>query len=300
MIKGFAALAGSVPEELVEFANHFKDANLNYNSMYGIKPRGIFLVGQTGSGKTTMAKALSEELDCPFMYQSAASLTAEDIQECFAQARNKAQASRHKKTILFLDDFDVFANVNNQKLSNDAIALLNEMDGFSKDDSVIVIGAGTRAENFEKSFLRSGRFDKVVEMLLPNPAEREAMLKKFNQDSKIPFDARLNLTRIAQFTYNFTPADLKELINYAHIFAKRDQASAITEKHMIEAVIKVLQAKGRIDKDVSVRVKVMLALLSQKKDEKKGFARLVGEVPDEITELVKQIKNDEVYRKYGS
>lgn len=299
VVKGFAALAGSVPEELIEFANHFKDVNLNYTSMYGIKPRGIFLVGQTGSGKTTMAKALSEELDCPFMYKSAASLTAEDIQDCFAEARNKAQASRHKKTILFLDDFDVFANANNQKLSNDAIALLNEMDGFAKDDSVIVIGAGTRAENFEKSFLRSGRFDKVVEMLLPNPAEREAMLKKFNQDSKIPFDVRLNLTRIAQFTYNFTPADLKELINYARIFAKRDSSQVITEKHMIEAVIKVLQAKGRIDKDVSVRVKVMLALLGQKKDEKKGFARLVGEVPDEITELVKQIKNDEVYKKYG-
>ena len=295
--KGFAALAGSIPGELIEFANHFKDTNLSSNTNYGIKsPRGILLVGQTGSGKTSIAKALSEELDCPFMYQSAAGFNAEEIHELFDAARKKAQSNKHKKTVLFIDDLDVFAN---PKLSNDAIALLNEMDGYSKDESVIVIAASSRAEDFEKSFLRSGRFDKVIEMQLPNPAEREAMLKKFNQASKVPFDTRLALSRIAQFTYNFTPADLKELINYARIFAKRDQALSITEKHMIEAVIKVLQAKGRIDKDLSVRVKVMLSLLNQKKDEKKGFARLVGEVPDEITELVKQIKNDEVYKKYG-
>ena len=295
--KGFTALAGSVPDEMIDFANLFKDANINTNSTYAIKPpRGILLVGQTGSGKTSIAKALSEELDCPFMYQSAAGFSGDAIQECFDAARKKAKTSRHKKTILFIDDLDVFAN---PKLSNDAIALLNEMDGFAKDDSVIVIGASSRADSFEKSFLRSGRFDKVIEMQLPNPAEREKMLKKFNQDSKIPFESRLNLSRIAQFTYNFTPADLKELMNYAHIFAKRDQALSITEKHMIEAVIKVLQTKGRIDKDLSVRIKVMLSLLNQKKDEKKGFARLVGDVPDEITELVKQIKNDEVYKKYG-
>jgi transitional endoplasmic reticulum ATPase len=295
--KGFAALAGSVPQEMIEFASLFKDVNISVNNNYNIKPpRGILLIGQTGSGKTSIAKALSEELDCPFMYQSASSLSGDAIQECFDAARNKAKSSKHKKTVLFIDDLDVFAN---PKLSNDAIALLNEMDGFAKDDSVIVIGASERAESFEKSFLRSGRFDKVIEMQLPNPAEREKMLKKFNQDSKIPFDSRLNITIIAQFTYNFTPADLKELINYAHIFAKRDQSLSITQKHMIEAVIKVLQAKGRIDKDLSVRVKMMLNLLNNKKDEKKGFARLVGNIPDEIAELVKQIKNDEVYKKYG-
>lgn len=296
-VKGFAALAGSVPQEMIEFANHFKDANISVNNNYGINPpRGIFLVGQTGSGKTSIAKALAEELDCPFVYQSAATLSGDAIQEIFDAARNKAKSSKHKKTVLFIDDLDLFAN---PKLSNDAIALLNEMDGFAKDDSVIVIGACERVENFEKQFLRSGRFDKVIEMQLPNPAERAKMLRKFNQDSKIPFDSRLNLTIIAQFTYNFTPADLKELINYAHIFAKRDQSLSITQKHMIEAVIKVLQAKGRINKDLSVRVKTMLNLLNNKKDEKKGFARLVGNIPDEITELVKQIKNDEVYKKYG-
>ncbi len=108
--KGFAALEGSVPQEIIEFASYFKDANISTNTRYAIKQsRGIFLIGQTGSGKTSVAKALSEELDCPFMYQSAAGITAEDIQKVFEAARKKAQSNRHGKTVLFLDDLDVFA-----------------------------------------------------------------------------------------------------------------------------------------------------------------------------------------------
>ena len=182
------------------------------------------------------------------------------------------------------------------KLTADMITLLNEMDGFKPDESVTVIAACNHPENFDKSLLRSGRFDKVIEIALPDPAQREVMLKRFND--KIPFAPELSLTKIAALTYNFTPADLKQLINYAHLFAKKENARNLTERHFLQAIIKVLQARYRTDKDLAVRLKVVSALLNMKKDEKKGFARLVGAVPSEIIELVNQIKNDSLYKAF--
>lgn len=291
-IKGFNALAGAIPDEIIEFSGNFKETATS--SLIDI-PRGILLVGQTGSGKTSIAKALSEELQCPFFYTNASQLDGDAIQESFQNARDSAKSSKFKRSVIFIDDFDIFAT---NKLSQASIALINEMDGFKTDDSVIVIAASNRSDNFDKAIIRSGRFDKVIEVSLPNPAQREVMIKRFNQGSKVPFDTRLNLTTIVALTYNFTPADLKQLVVYAQAIAQKAQSRTITERHMLEAIVKVLQVKGRIDKDLAVRVKVILSLLNQKKDEKKGFARLVGDVPDEIKALVQQIKNDALFKKF--
>ena len=296
-IKGFAALAGSIPEEITELAAHFKiNASPvipgNYISRL---PKGILLAGQTGIGKTSIARALSEELQCPFVYKKAADLDAKAIGELFKDARMRARNNKHGKTIVFIDDFDASLG---GTLKPETLALLNEMDGFNSDESVIVIAATNRLDNFDKSLIRSGRFDKVVEISMPGPAEREAILAKFNNEGKTPFAQGTDIKKIARLTYNFTPADLKQLIAFAHILAKKENAAALTERHLLQAIAKVLETKGRIDKDLGVRIKLILNLLDKKQDEKKGFARLVGDIPDEIKNLVAQIKNDSLYKKF--
>ena len=183
--KGFAGLAGNIPEDIIELASHFKvNSNPASNNYLVRLPKGILLVGQTGIGKTSIARALADELQCPFIYKKAADLDAKGIVDLFKDAKMRARNNRHAKTIIFIDDFDASMT---GALKPETLALLNEMDGFVADDSVIVIAASNREDNFDKSLLRSGRFDKVVEISMPNPAEREAMIRKFNSEGKIPF-----------------------------------------------------------------------------------------------------------------
>lgn len=295
--KGFAALAGNIPEEITELADHFKvNSNPAIPGKYINRlPKGILLVGQTGMGKTSIARALSEDLQCPFIYKKAADLSPKDIGDLFKDARMRAKNNKFGKTIVFIDDFDASLS---GSLNPTTLALLNEMDGFTQDENVIVIAASNREDNFDKSLLRSGRFDKVIDIPLPGPAEREAMLVKFNNEGKIPFDTATDIKKIARLTYNFTPADIKQLVSFAHQFAKKENATTLTERHLLQAIIKVLETKKRIDKDLGVRIKLIISLLNQKPEEKKGFARLVGDIPDEIKNLVDQIKNDSIYRQF--
>lgn len=289
-----------IPQEILELIQYFKDNNNILYNRYSIElPRGILILGQPGSGKTTIAKKISAELNityCPVLYRSAAELDSDNIKELFYEARTAARNNRFKKSIIFIDDFNTFSF--NPKLSKDAIALLNEMDGFKTDNTVIVIAASNPLDNFDKSVIRSGRFEKVIEIGLPNPTQREAILKAFNQGSALSYDPALNLANITRLTYNFTPADLRSLINYAHSNVKKDTVTLISERQMLEAIIKVLQSKNLIDKNLNVRIKVIMALLNKKNNEKKGFASLIGEVPAEIKEVVQQIKNNSLYKTF--
>lgn len=299
--KGFNALAGNIPEEIQELASYFKGESRTFNN-YSIKlPKGIILVGQPGSGKTAIAKALSEEIDCPFIYKNSSDLTdGQTIQELFDEARTIAKKNRHQKAILFLDDFDVFGlpEYSNNELRGNVLTIMNELDGYSSDDSVIVIAASHRMDNFDKSLIRSGRFDKVVEMPMPDANQRISMIKKFSESCKIPFDTNLNFMKVAQAAYNFTPADLKQLINYAHLAARKENAAKITENHMYAGILKTLQTKARSDRDLSIRIKVITDLIKNNKDQVKGFAKLIGDIPNEVKELVKQLKNNTTYKAF--
>jgi len=299
--KGFSALAGNIPEEIQELAAYFKGQSRTFNQYSIHLPKGIILVGQAGSGKTTIAKALSEEIDCPFIYKKSSELGESDaIQELFQKARTEAKKNRHGKAILFIDDFDVFGltDPNQNDTRSNVLTIMNELDGFSSDNSVIVIAASHRTDNFDKSLIRSGRFDTVIEMTMPNVVQRIAMIKKFSETCKIPFDTHLNFTKVSQASYNFTPADLQQLINYAHLAAKNESAKTITETHMYAGILKTLQVKMRSDKDLTIRIKVITDLIKNNKDEVKGFARLTGAIPDEIKELVKQLKDNTAYKTF--
>jgi len=300
-ITGFTALAGNIPADIKELADYFKSEYRNFNN-YSIKlPKGILLVGQPGTGKTTLAKALSEEVDCPFIYKKSTDLNDHDsVQQVFEEARKEAKQNRHKKAIVFIDDFDSFKSDPTFKIDSRSnfLAILNEIDGFTSDDSVITIAATHSVDNYDTSLLRSGRFDKIIELSLPDCNQRISMIKKFSEQCKIPFDTNISLTKIGQASYNFTAADLKELVNYAHLAAKNDNAMTIKDNDFYAGILKVLQTKMLIDKDFALRIKVIKNLIANKKDEIKGFAQLSGSIPDEIKQLVQQLKNDPLYQTF--
>lgn len=299
--KGLNGLAGNIPAEIQELASYFKGESRNFN-LYSVDlPKGILLVGQPGSGKTTLAKALSEEIDCPFIYTKSTELTDQTaVNQLFDNARKQAKQNKHKKAIIFIDDFDSFKTDSMSKIDSrgNVLAIMNELDGFANDDSVITIASTHNADNFDTSLLRSGRFDKVIELTLPDEQQRIVMIKKFSESSNIPFDLNVNFTKIGQASYNFTPADLKQLINFAHLTAKNENAKNISDKHLYTGILKTLHTKLRTDKDMAVRVKVITNLIKDKKDELKGFAKLAGTIPEEIKQLVKQLKNDPLYQKF--
>jgi len=304
--KGFQSLIGGAPEDIQELACCFKN---NYVNDLNVKfPTGILIVGQSGMGKTKIAKALSEEIHCPFIYKKASELDADEIKKLFRKARTEAQYSFFGKTIIFIDDFHVFGSNNNNgnkgsETRDNVLALMNEIDGFEKDESVIVIAASNSIDNFDQSLVRSGRFEKIIELTYPNPEQRELLMKKFNEECKIKFNQNLDFKNIVNVSYNFTPADIKQLINNATTYAKKENSNIINENHLYQGIIQIFNTKLKYHPDQKVslliRTKVITDLLKKNKDEKKGYARLVGEIPDEIKVLVEQIKNDSKYKTFN-
>ncbi|MDR3646832.1 MAG: AAA family ATPase [Candidatus Babeliales bacterium] len=299
---GFKSIVGNVPLEFKELCFALKNKKKNVPIKL---PKGILLVGPSGIGKTSLAKALSQELKCPFIYKNATELDEVEIQKLYKEARSKAKKSQCEKAIIFIDNFHIFSTTNtgnkNNEMRSNVLALMNEMDGFNKDDLIVTIGATFRSDNFDASLVRSGRFEQIIELGFPTSETRKLMIKKFNEGSKIPIDPALNLDKITSVTYNFTPADIKHLISNSIKKANKIKAKNLNEVILLKTVIEILQTKLKVnlekDLNLNIRIKLINELLKQK-NQKKGYARIVGEVPNEIKELVQQIKDNSLFEKF--
>lgn len=169
-------------EEIVDFLKNpekYKRAGANI-------PKGILLVGSPGCGKTLMAKALAGESNCSFFYKSGA-----EFEEVYVGvgARRMRQlfkaAKKHAPSIIFIDEIDSLAGrrsaasiAENRQCINQ---LLSELDGFKKNESVIVIGATNLEQSLDPAIKRSGRFDKIVRIPLPDVKGREQILQHFSK-----------------------------------------------------------------------------------------------------------------------
>lgn len=187
-------------------------------------PKGILLVGNPGSGKTLMAKALAGESNCAFFYKSGAEFEeiyvgvgARRIRDLFKAAK------KHAPSIIFIDEIDSIAgrrNANSMNESRETInQLLAEMDGFRKNDSVIVVAATNLEQSLDPAVKRSGRFDKVVHVPLPDIKGREKILTHFAKKIRIEDDVDLKIQ--ARRTIGFSGADLKNFINTAILHGVR-------------------------------------------------------------------------------
>ena len=254
----FSDIAGLDEEkkELVEIVDFLKEPKRFYDMGAKI-PRGILLYGKPGTGKTLIAKAIAGEAGVPFISMSGsefiemfAGLGASRVRKLFEKARKISPC------IVFIDEIDAIGSrrtsnsgaesENNQTLNQ----LLVEMDGFEKNETVIVLAATNRPEMLDKALLRPGRFDRQITIAPPDVRGREEILKIHSKDKKFASD--VTLKSIAEDTAGFTGAELANILNEAAIIATINKHEAINQDDIEEAVKKVtvgIQKNSRVISD---------------------------------------------------
>ena len=237
----FADVAGyeGAKREVSEVVDFLKNPE-RYANVGAVGPKGVLMVGPPGTGKTLMARAVAGEAGVPFYSVTGSSFVevfvgvgASRMRDLFADARKRAPA------IIFIDEIDAIgqrrggAVVANDEREQTLNQLLAEMDGFDTATGVVVIAATNRPETLDKALLRPGRFDRNVEIPLPNQAER-AMILRLHIKGKRP-SASVDLDLVARGTPGFSGADLANLVNEAAIVALRAGREEITSDDFFEA-----------------------------------------------------------------
>ena len=247
-------------KEIVEFLKRPK----RFAEMGAKIPKGILLYGKPGTGKTLIAKAIAGEADVPFISMSGsefiemfAGLGASRVRKLFDKARKLSPC------IVFIDEIDAIGSrrtsnsgaesENNQTLNQ----LLVEMDGFSTEETIIVLAATNRPEMLDKALLRPGRFDRQVTIPAPDLNGREAILKIHSKDKKLADD--VSLYNIAEDTAGFTGAELANILNEAAIIATKKEHDAITNADLDEAVKKVTVGLEKTSRKISEKDKKLTA-----------------------------------------
>ncbi len=237
-------------EELEEIVDFLKDPS-KYTKMGAKIPHGVLLVGSPGTGKTLLAKAVAGEANVPFATISGSDFVemfvgvgASRVRDMFEQAREKAPC------ILFIDEIDAVGRHRGAGLGGGhdereqtLNQMLVEMDGFGTDESVIVMAATNRPDVLDPALLRPGRFDRQVEVPLPDVKGREEILKVHSK--KIKMADNVDLSQIAKGTPGFSGADLANLLNEAALLAARNEAQKVVLDDVEEAKDKVLMGKQR-------------------------------------------------------
>jgi cell division protease FtsH len=241
----FADVAGyeGAKQEISEVVDFLK-APERYAKAGAMGPRGVLMVGPPGTGKTLMARAVAGEAQVPFF-----AITGSGFVEVFvgvgaARMRDLfAEAKKRAPSIIFIDEIDAIGQRRGGYSSNDEREqtlnqMLAEMDGFDRSTGVVVLAATNRPEILDPALRRPGRFDREVEIPLPNLAERQAILAVHSQGKPIASD--VDLAVVARGTPGFSGADLANLVNEAAIFAVRAGRSEITAQDFSEARDRVL------------------------------------------------------------
>ena len=250
-------------EELKEIVEFLKQPK-KFTEMGAKIPKGVLLYGKPGTGKTLIAKAIAGEADVPFISMSGsefiemfAGLGASRVRKLFDKARKLSPC------LVFLDEIDAIGSrrtsnsgaesENNQTLNQ----LLVEMDGFSSEETIIVLAATNRPEMLDKALLRPGRFDRQVTIPAPDLTGREAILKIHAKDKKLADD--VSLYSIAEDTAGFTGAELDNILNEAAILATKKEHDAITNSDLDEAVKKVTVGLEKTSRKISEKDKKLTA-----------------------------------------
>ena len=247
-------------KEIVEFLKQPKQ----FTEMGARIPKGVLLYGKPGTGKTLIAKAIAGEANVPFISMSGsefiemfAGLGASRVRKLFEKARKLSPC------IVFIDEIDAIGSrrtsnsgaetENNQTLNQ----LLVEMDGFSSEETIIVLAATNRPEMLDKALLRPGRFDRQITIPAPDMKGREEILKIHSKDKKLSQD--VSLKNIAEDTAGFTGAELANILNEAAIIATKKEHMAITNEDLDEAVKKVTVGLEKTSRKISEKDKKLTA-----------------------------------------
>lgn len=244
----------SAKRELVEALEFIIDRE--HTASLGIRPlKGVLLTGPPGTGKTLMAKAAANYSNSVFLTASGsefievyAGVGAQRVRQIFSHARDTARREGARSAIVFIDELEVLAGKRGQhtghlEYDQTINQLLVEMDGLSTDDdvTVLVIGATNRFDLLDPAVLRPGRFDRVVRVDLPDREERLAILKI--HATRKPLEPAADLDEVAKQTYGFSGSHLESVTNEAAILAFREGRARIEQRHLIEAVDKVMMGE---------------------------------------------------------
>ena len=243
---GFADVAGyeAAKREVSEVVDFLKHPE-KYAGAGATGPRGVLMVGPPGTGKTLLAQAVAGEAEVPFFALTGSSFVELFVGVGASRARAVfADARKREPSIIFIDEIDaigqrrggsVFSNDEREQTLNQ---LLAEMDGFDVTAGVVVMAATNRPEILDRALLRPGRFDRQVEIPLPNQPERTAILTTHARSRHLAAD--VDLQAVARGTPGFSGADLANLINEAATVAVRHNRDVIVANDLDEARDRIL------------------------------------------------------------
>lgn len=253
----FANVAGlqEAKQEVQEVVDFLKSPG-KYTKLGGKIPKGVLLVGPPGTGKTLLAKAVAGEAHVPFFSMSGSDFVemfvgvgASRVRDLFAQAKEKAPC------IVFIDEIDAVGRARgknnnlggNDERENTLNQLLTEMDGFGGNSGVIVLAATNRVDVLDKALLRAGRFDRQIQVELPDINDRKEIFEVHMKGLKLA--STVSVETLARQTPGFSGADIANVCNEAALIAARHNKSHIENidfNNAIDRIIGGLEKKNRI------------------------------------------------------
>lgn len=253
----FSDVAGNeaAKQDLSEIVDFLKNPK-KYEKLGAKIPRGVLLAGDPGTGKTLMARAVAGEANVPFFSISGSEFAemfvgvgASRVRDLFGKAKKNAPS------IIFIDEIDAVAHKRDarggagREDEQTLNQILVEMDGFDNDSGVIVIAATNRVDMLDKALLRPGRFDRHVNVTLPERKDRVEILKVHFKNK--PVDEKVSIDALAAKTAGSSGADLANIANEAAITAARLGHDKITNKDVTEAFERIAIGPERKSKVMS-------------------------------------------------
>ncbi len=232
--------------EIMEIVDFLKNPK-KYTELGGKIPKGALLVGPPGTGKTLLAKAVAGEAHVPFFSISGSDFVemfvgvgASRVRDLFRQAKEKAPC------IVFIDEIDAIGRArsrnagftSNDERENTLNQLLTEMDGFGTNAGVIMLAATNRADILDKALMRAGRFDRQIQVELPDQNERLAIFKVHLKNLKL--DPDLNTDFLAKQTPGFSGADIANVCNEAALIAARGNKHHVERQDFLDAIDRII------------------------------------------------------------
>ena len=251
--------------EVMEIVDFLKNPK-KYTSLGGKIPKGALLVGPPGTGKTLLAKAVAGEANVPFFSISGSDFVemfvgvgASRVRDLFKQAKEKAPC------IVFIDEIDAVGRARgrnpnfgaNDERENTLNQLLTEMDGFGTNSGVIILAATNRADILDKALLRAGRFDRQINVELPDLKEREAIFKVHLRPIKLA--EGFEVAFLAKQTPGFSGADIANVCNEAALIAARRNKTVVEKQDFLDAIDRIIGGLEKKNKIISMEEKKTIA-----------------------------------------
>ena len=260
----FSDVAGAEEEkeelqEVVEFLKNPK----KFSELGARIPKGVLLVGPPGTGKTLFAKAVAGEAGVPFFSMSGSDFVEMFVGTGAARVRDLfAEAEKNMPCIVFIDEIDAVGRQRgaglgggNDEREQTLNQLLVQMDGFEKNEGIIIMAATNRADVLDPALLRPGRFDRQIYVNIPDVKGREEIFKVHSRNKPLGPDVSFKV--LARMTSGFSGADIENLLNEAAILAARANRRVIIMEDILEGINKVIagpQKKSRTITETDKRI----------------------------------------------